>query len=178
MMKFDHIIEHIQGTDNVIADTLSRMCSDDDDVKLPKINFISPSVNKKTLINETCCDKFIADLKRRILTSNWSNTTEREKQFKRVFMQLSIDDDGLVRYGSLVVPPSSAYIQLFNTAYQSHNGMHSTLNLLQREFFWPNMRRTVESMVRGCEECSKARFSPKNTTHKWPKEEEVWSRIH
>ena len=64
------------------------------------------------------------------------------------------------------------------TAYQSHNGMHSTLNLLQHEFFWPNMRRTVESMVRGCEECSKARFSPTNTTHKWPKEEEVWSRIH
>ena len=95
-----------------------------------------------------------------------------------VGMQLSIDDDGMVRYGSLVVPPSSAYRQLFNTAYQSHNGMHSTLNLLQCEFFWPNMGRTVESMVRGCEECSKARFSPTNTTHKWPKEEEVWSRIH
>ena len=40
------------------------------------------------------------------------------------------------------------------------------------------MRITVESMVRGCEECSKARFSPTNTTHKWPKEEEVCSRIH
>ena len=83
-MKFDYIIEHIKVTDNVIADTLSRTCSDDDDVKLPKINFISLSINKEALISETCCDKFMADLKRRILTDNWSNTIEREKQFKRV----------------------------------------------------------------------------------------------
>ena len=74
-MKFDYAIEHIKGTDNVVADTLLRMCFDDDDVKLPKINFIFPSVNKKASISETCCDKFMADLKHRILTGNWSNTT-------------------------------------------------------------------------------------------------------
>ena len=62
------------------------MCSDDDDVKLPKINFISPLVNKKTLISETCCDKFMADLKRRILTGNWSNTKQNVRNKLNVFL--------------------------------------------------------------------------------------------
>ena len=87
-------------------------------------------------------------------------------------------ENGIVRLGSKVIPPSSLYRRIFDNAHQTHNGVNATLKLVQNEFYWHGMRNTIESMVRNCDECCKHRFKPIDTTHKWPAESDVWRRVH
>ena len=95
-----------------------------------------------------------------------------------MLLKLTIDNDGLIRIGSKILPPQSLYKTIFDIAHQSHGGVSSTVCMIQREFFWPKMRHTVESMVRGCLTCCKERFQSRDTTHKWSKETIPWSRVH
>ena len=138
MMKYDYDIEHIKGKENVIADTLSRLKSEDK-IKLPDVHFFVPSINIAVLINEVNRDKFLCGLKGRNITGNWNDITAKENYFKKIALQLTVDKDGLIRYQSLIVPPSSLYHQIFENAHQTHNGIRATLSLIQRELFWPHM---------------------------------------
>jgi transposase InsO family protein len=40
------------------------------------------------------------------------------------------------------------------------------------------MRTDVESFVKNCQECRRARFGAADTTHSWPKDAKPWSRLH
>jgi len=177
MMRYDYNIQHVAGKANVIADTLSRIQSIDT-VKLPEIHFFVPSVDIEELKNETERDQFLQDIKKRITSGNWQNTSDKESSFKRIMMQLTVDKDGLIRYCDRIVPPQSMYSKIFDVAHQSHNGINSTLILIQKEFYWPNMKTIVESQIRGCSTCAKARFQSTPSAHTWPKESSPWSRVH
>jgi len=70
------------------------------------------------------------------------------------------------------------YRDIFDVAHQSHCGIHPTLAQIKREFFWPDMRQTVEDLVRGCSICCKHRFRKPDTSHKWPSDTHPWTRVH
>jgi len=76
------------------------------------------------------------------------------------------------------VPPQSLYRRIFDIAHQTHNGIQSTCRLIEREFFWPNMRAYISDLIRSCQLCRKARFRAPDTTHTWPSESEPWTRVH
>ena len=177
MMHYDFEIKHISGSNNVVADALSRVINVDD-TKLPKIHFSEPCISLELLKNETNSDRFLLDLKRRISNGNWSNVSKREKPFKRFAWQLSVDKDDIIRLGSKIVPPQSIYRRIFDVVHQTHNGVQATLHLIQQEFFWPNMRSHIEEMVKSCQQCRTVRFKGEDTTHTWPKDSTPWSRIH
>ena len=176
-MRFDYIIKHVAGSQNVIADGLSRVFYHEPDIT-PRVHFSETCIDTETMAIETDQDRFLQDLKRRIVTGNWSRPTRRELPFKKIAMQLSLDDDGCIRLGSRVVPPQTLYRRIFDIAHQSHNGVQSTCRLIEREFFWPNMRAYISNLIRSCHLCNKARFRAPDTTHAWPSESEPWSRIH
>jgi len=177
MMRYDYTISHVKGKHNVIADTLSRMqCTDN--VKLPEINFFCPSIDLNILCDETNRDKFLSNIKQRIITGNWKNTTAKENHYRRMALKLSVDKEGLIRMGSKIILPESLYRKIFDHAHQTHNGTQSTVSMIQQEFFWPFMYRTVEDMVRACHACSKGRFNPVNQTYTWPKDDMPWTRVH
>ena len=50
--------------------------------------------------------------------------------------------------------------------------------LIQREFFWPSMRSHIETYINSCDTCCRARFRATDTTHRWSKDADPWSRIH
>ena len=177
MMHFDYEIKHIAGESNVIADSLSRVYGDDN-IKIPRVHFLKPCIDIDVLKLETSRDRFLKGLARRITSGKWSNVSKWEKPFKRFSWQMSIDENDIIRVGSKVVPPQSLYKQIFDVAHQSHNGIQSTLRLIQNEFFWPGMRLHIEEYVKSCQQCRGSRFRVNDTTHTWPKEDSPWSRIH
>jgi hypothetical protein len=177
LMRFDYAIKHVAGSQNVIADGLSRVFHQEPDLT-PRVHFSETCIETETMALETDRDRFLQDLKRRIITGIWSRATRRELPFKKIAMQLSLDDDGCIRFGSRVVPPQSLFRRIFDIAHQSHNGIQSTCRLIEREFFWPNMRAYISDLVRSCQLCSKARFRALDTTHTWPSESEPWNRVH
>ena len=177
MMQFDYEIRHIAGSKNVVADSLSRS-PDHETVHVPQVHFSQACISADILKSETNNDRFLTDLKTRIITGRWGGVSRLERPFKRIAWQLSIDDDDLIRVGSKIVPPASLYRHIFENAHQTHNGALSTLKMVQKEFFWPNMRFNIECFVKSCDECRKHRLQGPNTTHSWPKEETAWSRLH
>lgn len=178
MMQYDFQIEHIPGKQNTIADSLSRMVDSNPVVKVPEIHFSETCVGTDQLRQETCADKFLCDLKHRIINGDWRKVTKRELPFKKRAMQLTVDENECVRIGSKVVPPQNLFWRIFEIAHQSHSGMQATLTLIQREFFWPGMRQQIEAWVGNCEVCRRTRFKGADTTHKWPSDPDPWTRIH
>ena len=178
MMRFDYDIQHIPGSKNVIADSLSRINTHDDCVSTPQVHFTEPCIDLDLLKLESNNDRFLNDLKLRIITGRWSDVSRWERQFKKLALQLTVDQHDLIRVGSKIVPPKSLYHKIFQNAHQTHSGVQSTLKMIQKEFFWPNMRFTIESFVKACDECQRYRFRSPDTTHTWSKEEAPWSRVH
>lgn len=175
-MQFDYDITYIKGCENVIADSLSR-CNFPDAASFCTVHFSEPAIHLDRLKEECASDRFLQSLMERIVSGNWSRLSQRERPFKRMAYRLTIDD-GVVRYGSKVVPPSSLYNRILSIAHQTHNGVAATLMLIQKDFYWPEMRRTVEQYVHGCETCNAARFRGTATTHRWPTSAKPWSRLH
>ena len=126
MTHFDCEIKYIPGISNVIADGLSQPCIDDT-TEVPVIQFAEPCIRLASLESEYQGKRFLQDLKQCIIDGNWSNVSAREKPFKRLALQLSIDDKGYIRVGSKLVPPQSLQKQIIKVAHQSHNGIQSTL---------------------------------------------------
>ena len=134
MMHFDYEIKYVPGIKNVVADELSRSCIDDT-IRVPIIQFAEPCMKVESLESEYQADRFLQELKQRIISGNWNNVSAREKPFKQLALQMSIDDKGHIRLGSKLLPPQTLQKEIISVAHQSHNGIQSTLRLIQREFF-------------------------------------------
>ena len=156
----------------------SEMCIRDSSSSISLVHFSEPCIDLQHLRSETLSDRFLQDLKQRIVDGHWSNVTKYEKSFKNMALQLSVDENDCIRLGSRIVPPRTLYRRIFEKAHESHCGMQATLKLIQREFFWPRMRQQIDAMVNNCDVCRGARFRSKDTTHKWPIDDEPWSRVH
>lgn len=181
MMRFDYEICHISGSKNIVADCLSRVDNEDvDDTEKSnaEFHFSEPSVDVALLIDESDRDRFIQNLKERIVSGYWGNLTKLERHYKRSLWQLTIDRNGLVRIGSKIVPPQAMYYRIFKVAHQSHQGIQSTMKMIQKEFYWPNMKFIVDNFVKSCDQCQRTRLNGPDTTHSWRKEQRPWDRVH
>ena len=176
LMRFDYEIRYIRGGENIIADTLSRI-EHDDNTAVPQVHFSEPCVSVEHLKQESGRDRFLSNLRTRIVSGDWSNLSHWEKHFKPHIKQLTLDNN-IIRLGTRVVPPKSLYEEILRVAHQSHCGIKATLSLVANEFFWPNMAQTVRNHILGCRKCIAARFPKEETTHRWPAETMPWTRLH
>jgi len=177
LMQFDFEIKHIAGDRNVIADSLSRLDLSEPKTDFLDINFSEPCIALALIKAETDSDSFLQNLINRIVSGKWQNLSRWERHFRQLSQQLTVDQ-GCVRLGSKVVPPRALYQKVFDHAHQSHCGSQATFKLISKEFWWPNMRECIESMTRNCEVCRQHRFQAHDSTHRWPKDEQPWSRLH
>ena len=177
LMAYDYVIEYLPGKENGHADAMSRVQYEDDvNVHIPSIHFVKPCLDVSELKEEYKHDMFLNQLKRRIQNGEWSKCSQKEQEYRRYKNTLTIEDD-LIYCGSLCVPPQNLYRRIFDHAHQSHNGMHSTLAMIKKEFFWPQMSQYVETMVKNCEKCNTCRPTTPKVVHKW-NSDGVWGRLH
>ena len=106
MMRYDYVIKHVKGKNNIIADGLSRVfCQESSST--PQVHFSETCIDSATLAHETEGDRFLQDLKRRVISGNWASVSKKERPFKRYAFEMTIDDNGCVRLGSRIGPPQS-----------------------------------------------------------------------
>ena len=74
MMHFDYEIKYVPGIKNVVADELSRSCIDDT-IRVPIIQFTEPCIKLESLESEYQADRFLQELKQRIISGNWNNVS-------------------------------------------------------------------------------------------------------
>ena len=71
--------------------------------------------------------------------------------------RITTDSDGLVYwYGLLYVPQrlrNDVITKHHDYPMEGHQGVHKTVEKIQRNYYWPQMRRAVERYIRNCEQC-------------------------
>ena len=100
----------------------------------------------------------------------------REEDVRRYLEPFAMVD-GLVLRNGLVYVPKSDEIKLqilrahHDTITSGHLGQEKTLELITRDFYWPGMRKTVNSYVSTCDTCARnktPRHKPYGQLHPLP----------
>lgn len=138
--EFSTDIQHIKGTDNVVADTLSR------------IEAVSAPLDYKLLVESQEED----DELKRITQENSSLCIERVPipgSSLTVFCDMST---GKAR--PFITSPfrRSVFDQLHNL---SHPGANASLKLISDRFVWPSMNKDCRNWARACNDCQRSKIS-------------------
>jgi hypothetical protein len=143
LLGFDFGVEYKPGSQNAVADALSRRDTPEGAVlaiSAPRFDFLD------RLREEQANSPAVVALRDEIQAGSrgapWAVT------------------DGWVTYDSrLYVPPASPLLQELMAAVHDdgHEGVQRTLHRLRRDFHFPDMRRLVQDFVRACSICQRCK---------------------
>ncbi|GFS91677.1 transposon Tf2-6 polyprotein [Trichonephila clavipes] len=143
--KFRHRLEDIRyvvGTENKIADPLSRV-EIDAIIKPPILDYKKFA---QTQIHDSEIQSFLkAD-----------SSIKLEKQYFPL-EDISLYCDKSLETPRPFVPKNLRQVVFQNLHFLSHPGISATTNLISKRFFWPGMRKDIKNRVRACEKCQRAK---------------------
>ena len=192
LSRFHFLLTHRPGKANTQADALSRMpnlaVSDAEDNKQQTVlrpeHFLRAA--KMVLFQNPLEDRI------RQASAREAEVLEGLQKLKRHGPRKLVnglveweEDNGLVYYkGRVYVPPDKelrkdVVKQCHDAQTAGHPGMHSTLELLSRQFWWPTMRSYVERYVEGCDACQRRKLpsQPRATLEPLPVPQGPWQDI-
>ncbi|KAJ1141703.1 hypothetical protein NDU88_008031 [Pleurodeles waltl] len=144
--QYDFYITYIPGSQNILADALSRRypeCSDS-----PVQNLFES--NKIIGLVQTFLDQVKSEYSR-------LETTEMNK----LRPQLHIDQGYYYHNKALFVPTKLVQTEALRMCHDSpiagHRGMKATQELLLRSFWWPTLKADTEDYVPSCPICAQAK---------------------
>lgn len=172
IMSFNFEVAHIRGTENVIADCLSRMYEEKEE---PVILHISePTIMNFPFLTESLREHQNKDpnLHQIILQ------LERKKEVPNYLLRKEILCRSFRNGKEKIVVPTPLKPLLLKYFHESlagaHLGISKTYNRINENFYWECMRGDVRDYVTKCLPC--ARSKPARDTHFGPLSSEVASR--
>lgn len=141
--QFSTEIVHIDGSSNVVADALSRVCA----IEVP--NFITPDLLLKEQLDDIQLESLLD--KNNILDLDMAKVNDTE-----IFVNSS-------RGYNRPYVPVSLRRKIFDIYHGlSHPGGRTTLKLISDKYVWPNMRRDILKFAKECIPCQRAKISRHN----------------
>ena len=163
LMNYNYIMKFKKGTDNKIADTLSRLPVDakinefdvDDEVICNLIlNDLCKSVSLEELTETTNKDETLQSVKKYV-QNGWPYVKLMSLSVKPYYYvrdELSVCNDIVMRNERIVVPEDLTS-RFINLAHETHPGMTKTKQRLRSLYWWPLMDTHVENFVKHCTLC-------------------------
>lgn len=147
--QFTTDIQHIKGSENIVADLLSR--------PQPQIDEVSstPPIDFELLADQ----QDNAELKR-----IQNNVSHRFTKMQLENSTKSITCESSTGRHRPYVPPE-ARISVFEKIHGlSHPGANASIKLISDRFFWPSMKRDCRRMVRECIQCQRSKIHRHNSS--------------
>ena len=181
-MEYPIVIEYVRGSENSIADALSRLDLVAVDNEVPAdfargvLSFACPATQVDCLEARTDwlaaqradgTISFVSDLLRRRARHEPADIelNPQLKPFADVWPQLVLEDE-LVKHcnkravSTRVVVPAPLREEVFRTLHEpAHHGHEATLRQISQRFWWPSVRNDVSAFVRACEVCDRDRVA-------------------
>ena len=171
---YDFDLAWVAGKRHLIADALSRAPvfpgeEEEEDLlemetlnvtcSSPALNFLREAAEKDSEYLKTV--KFF-------LTGKPINKSSHIA-YKSLWPDLSIIDapgqPALIAFGDRIVVPSPAIKEVLKRLHLSHQGIVKTKKLARELYYWPNMGKSIETLVKNCEACQQ--FLPSNPVEKY-----------
>ena len=97
-------------------------------------------------------------------------TLLRNEEIREALEPFTLEEDGLLLHDGLVYVPANDAIKLeilrscHDSRAAGHLGQEKTLELVSRDYYWPQMRRFVNEYVRTCDACAQNK-APRHRRH-------------
>ena len=185
LMEFPIVIEYIKGTENTIADILSRFDGHavDQIVAHDFANGVAPNVcpindaDRLELgthwLNEQRADPTISRVAQLVASSSKPDADELQlnpalQLYLDVWSSLVVEN-GLLRHvngnrhsSCIAVPPNLRESVARSLHLPAHHGFENTLRRVTQRFWWPRVRGDINTYVRNCEVCDRDKNSNPN----------------
>ncbi|KAK9406808.1 hypothetical protein NXF25_005582 [Crotalus adamanteus] len=154
--RFRFHFKVVPGGKNFLADTLSRL-PQYDSKKEEVIQAIMPSGSVEVIRADACkkTTAFEDEVKSALLNDSWSQANPGLLTYR----------DGLAWHGDRLYIPQRLRDRVYHRCHDSklagHFGFLKTLHLARWQFWWPSLRKDIESYVKGCHICAQAKVIPK-----------------
>lgn len=170
LMLYDYDIEYKPGAENHVADCFSRLPLPDIEIDNTQDEIIlclhavdELSVNLQEFQTNTENDELIQQVMEYVQNGWPIKATLLDDNLRPYYL---IRDELATLHGVLmkndrVVVPTEIRGKLLRLAHATHPGMVRTKQRLRPFYWWPNMDRQVEEMVRGCIICQSSDKSAK-----------------
>lgn len=192
LSTFRYKIEYIKGTNNVVADYMSRASlpeknnrrsTEEVAEKATYINFTETSddwpIDNDKVREETKKDPDLALVMKYVKQDKWPNkVSENLKAYFCRKSELYVDHDVLM-WGHRIIIPSTLRRDTIKLLHSDHPGISRCKSLARSMVYWPGIDKDLENFVKGCMPCLRTRQDPpriKDT--KWPETKEVMERMH
>ncbi|KAJ1127628.1 hypothetical protein NDU88_006024 [Pleurodeles waltl] len=144
--QYDFYITYIPGSQNILADALSRRYPGCGDSAVQNLF----DNNKIIGVAQTFLDQVKSEYARL-----------HETELKRLRPQLHIDHDYYYHDKALFLPTKTVQIEALHMCHDSpiagHRGVKATQDLLLRSFWWPTLKADTEAYVLSCPTCAQAK---------------------
>ncbi|KAF2890216.1 hypothetical protein ILUMI_15957 [Ignelater luminosus] len=181
---FDYEFQYIKGSNNILADSLSRLplkSQEQEIVQLDYIDLVQESIplSADLIRTEIRNDVFLSKVFNYSL-HGWPETIEDEslKPYFRRRIEIYVDQ-GLIMWGYRVIISEKLRFKLLSEFHCSHLGATKMKALARSYCWWPSLDADLEKLARSCATCLEMRSDPPKTTlTKWPQTNFAFERIH
>lgn len=149
LQQFDFDIEYKPGTTNVVADALSRIphtaatistTTTDEDIKSSIQEHLKTDPVYTKILHDIMDGRRVPDT---IISGDGLMYDTSQPGLPRLYVPENTDVRTKILH------------EAHDTPTAAHFGVEKTLERISRSYFWPNMRKTVETYVHGCDACQR-----------------------
>jgi len=188
LSEYTYSIEHISGSQNVVADCLSRLpLKLTDAQERAVVNAVSDNRRDPcialpvTAADVAAASKSDDDLSKvmQYLQFGWpTDINESIRSYHRCRSELTIEADCLVREHRTVIPVVFRR-HLLEDLHSVHIGVCRMKSVARSFFWWPGIDADIELLASTCAQCLQvAKAPPKDAPHHWIYPSEAFERIH
>jgi transposase InsO family protein len=186
LSSYNFTIQYRKGSENGRADALSRRAdyagrTIERPRQILKMREDGISYNRELLATISVVED--TELEAR-LKASYSTDENAKRILHKAEGDFSIDLQGLIRFKGLVYIPSQLRATLVRELHSApahgHQGVGKTFERIARDYYFPGMRKQVETEVLGCDICCRAksnRHAPYGLLQSPPTPNRAWESI-
>ncbi len=190
LQQFDFTVQHRKGSENKVADALSRLSLKASELAVPDPAETCSSIVQSIASNDLSFEQFasctaedeVLQHVKHFMSTEWpksSKVPQEIRPYYTVHGALS-EKDGCLFFGNSVVVPTSLHQSLLHKSHVGHPGIVRAKMKLRETFWWPGMSKAIELFIQhclGCQDSAKSNPKQKIPVKEIPTPKNPWEKV-
>ncbi|WOH15435.1 hypothetical protein DCAR_0934976 [Daucus carota subsp. sativus] len=172
LLGLDYEIVYKKGTENRVADALSRLPGEVNTGEISAISQLKPGWTQEVL-DSYCGDKSTQEITKGVVTGE---TAYAQYEYTQGLLRVN----GRIYVGNAGTLKKDLIKELHDEPIGGHSGQEATIKKLSQFFFWPKMKDEVIEYIKSCDLCQRLKTGnkfPGGLLQPLPISEQIWQEI-